>query len=816
MALNITTPFNVPAHPVNYETAAGVITNAEWDDLTIAMTIRMDESYGNYWLYFGNGVDLDNAGWRVRMQPATTSITFTVGQQSALFGGWTDEPGVVVSYPLGTDADLVFTRASNGTVTWTFAGQDVGTIAEVNPIALGTGAVGFSHSAAENTWTVQSLNISGPADVTDDFDSPDGTSLAVHAEEWEFQTGSDLITSIQNQQLGIAAFQKVVAFFSTSAEQKSKITLPPSGTTSGYIGPTINTNLASEGQYFFFKNDDGTYYTTIQIRSDGAYIADIGLPASAYAMADIHTLEIVETANDGTDVTFECYINDTLITTQTALAAVNVAGNDGIYVDRINYNSVGYVGSFDTGVAVATPFSIDAEPTDIQPDDTALEITVSGQATTPTTGNSVVRLDGATGTVLNLTSVRDDTNGVYTLIFDAPAHNAMPDLAYDTAGYAVHVTIDTETNETEEIPFVPPAGYGFVTLTDVTNSDITAAPALAASDQLEYELTTAPDAWDVSVSALGIMALTGGANTVESDTFDVRAWDAADNSWGAFAVQTASLAADSVAPVITLTGGNETVIQGVSWFEPGFSATDNVDGDITGSVVVGGDDVSTAIINVYTLTYDVSDAAGNPATQRTRVITVVAADTVPPAIALTGGNQTVVQGNSWSEPGFSATDDVDGDITGNVVVSGDTVNTGVVGVYTVRYDVSDAAGNPATQRTRVITVAAADTTIPVINLSGLSTVLLAVGSAYVEPGYSATDNVDGDITANVVVTGNVGVTAGDYLLYYNVSDAAGNPATEAVRTVTLYDILPETIQANPASTERYAQNGPNWLLKGDK
>ena len=60
---------------------------------------------------------------------------------------------------------------------------------------------------------------------------------------------------------------------------------------------------------------------------------------------------------------------------------------------------------------------------------------------------------------------------------------------------------------------------------------------------------------------------------------------------------------------------------------------DNVDGDITANIVVGGDIVDTNTLGTYIITYDVSDAAGNAATQVTRTVNVIdLADTTPPVI----------------------------------------------------------------------------------------------------------------------------------------------------------------------------------------
>ena len=171
-----------------------------------------------------------------------------------------------------------------------------------------------------------------------------------------------------------------------------------------------------------------------------------------------------------------------------------------------------------------------------------------------------------------------------------------------------------------------------------------------------------------------------------------------------------------------------------------------------------------------------------------------AADTTPPVITLLGGNPLeLTVGDTYTEPGATASDNVDGDISVNIVITG-TVDTATAGAYTRRYNVSDAAGNAATEVTRTVNVSAApDTTKPVISLVGASVIELDLYAPYVEQGATATDNVDGDISANIVITGTVDTsTAGSYQRLYNVSDAAGNAADQVIRTINVTD-------PNPAS-----------------
>ncbi|MDQ6997900.1 MAG: DUF5011 domain-containing protein [Mariprofundus sp.] len=253
---------------------------------------------------------------------------------------------------------------------------------------------------------------------------------------------------------------------------------------------------------------------------------------------------------------------------------------------------------------------------------------------------------------------------------------------------------------------------------------------------------------------------------------------------------------DNTPPTITLVGGNMTVVQGGVFTYPGYSAIDNVDGNITGSVITTGGPVSTAaaIGTLFTLSYNVSDVAGNAAVQKTRTITIT--DGTAPVITLLGGNTTVPQGGMFVDPGFTAIDNFDGNITANVTRSGQVINTATAigSVFTLYYNVSDAAGNVAIQKTRTVTIT--DSTPPVITLTG-GNITIPQGGIFTEPGYSATDNIDGNITVSVVVTGgpvNSAAAVGTvFTLSYNTSDVAGNAAVQQIRTVSITDSTPPII-----------------------
>ncbi len=105
----------------------------------------------------------------------------------------------------------------------------------------------------------------------------------------------------------------------------------------------------------------------------------------------------------------------------------------------------------------------------------------------------------------------------------------------------------------------------------------------------------------------------------------------------------------------------------------------------------------------------------------------------------------------------------------------------MVGVATITLTAEDDTDLSTTQ---IFTLTVVDQTAPVITLLGDASPSLTVGTVFADAGVTASDDVDGDITANVTTTGTVDTaTAGSYTLTYDVSDAAGNAAIAVTRTV---------------------------------
>lgn len=90
-------------------------------------------------------------------------------------------------------------------------------------------------------------------------------------------------------------------------------------------------------------------------------------------------------------------------------------------------------------------------------------------------------------------------------------------------------------------------------------------------------------------------------------------------------------------------------------------------------------------------------------------------DKKAPEIALNGdAEMTVEAGSEFSDPGYTATDNYDGDLTDKVSVTGD-VDTSKPGDYEIKYSVADSSKNESKVKR---TVHVTDTTAPQIKLSG--------------------------------------------------------------------------------------------------
>lgn len=236
---------------------------------------------------------------------------------------------------------------------------------------------------------------------------------------------------------------------------------------------------------------------------------------------------------------------------------------------------------------------------------------------------------------------------------------------------------------------------------------------------------------------------------------------------------------------ITLNGEAQIVLEyGEEFTDPGAEAvgygTVLQKEPVTLQVVVEGE-VDAEKLGTYTVTY----RAAFEGTEKSVSRTVTVVDSVSPQIILIADPENfTLPGQAYQEEGFTASDNYDGDLTDKVerTVEGDTIV----------YSVEDSSGNRTEIRR---TIVYRDPEGPVLTLKGEQQITIIAGTPWREPGYVAADNVDGDLTAKVTVSGQVqNHIAGTYELTYTVTDSYGNTTTTKRVVVVTAIRQPDVVQ----------------------
>lgn len=293
---------------------------------------------------------------------------------------------------------------------------------------------------------------------------------------------------------------------------------------------------------------------------------------------------------------------------------------------------------------------------------------------------------------------------------------------------------------------------------------------------------------------------------------------------------------DRVAPAITLTGGVQTVgLPNVgSSNDLGFSASDSSSGVAT-STSNWDTQVSTTAEGTYTVTYNADDVAGNSATPVTRDVTVTTEVIIPVItnVTVNGDGTFTVTGTVTGTYADNLTVQVtiDGSNSGSpVAVSSGafthTTSAQSPGTYAFKArSINSATDESTLSFAQSATIAVPDITAPAIVIKNDAdnsvitdqTVSITEGDTFSFTA-TATDNVDGDISGNIVTGGDTLDTtaAGTYNLTFSVSDSASpNPNTDSA-TLTVEVAAAASFVEDLASVVTRAASTANISIGGGK
>ena len=157
----------------------------------------------------------------------------------------------------------------------------------------------------------------------------------------------------------------------------------------------------------------------------------------------------------------------------------------------------------------------------------------------------------------------------------------------------------------------------------------------------------------------------------------------------------------NIAPTITAT---DKVLTVGDTFDPkaDVTASDKEDGDITANLEVVKNEVDTTKAGVYEVTYKVTDSQGASYTTTIQVTVNPKMETLNEAPIITATDKTITVGDTFDpKADVTASDKEDGDITANLEVVKNEVDTTKAGVYEVTYKATDSQGASYTKTIKV-------------------------------------------------------------------------------------------------------------------
>jgi hypothetical protein len=189
---------------------------------------------------------------------------------------------------------------------------------------------------------------------------------------------------------------------------------------------------------------------------------------------------------------------------------------------------------------------------------------------------------------------------------------------------------------------------------------------------------------------------------------------------------------------------------------------------------------------------------------------IIGPDTTPPVISGVEDLQVLVNepAPDWLD-GVTAIDDEDGEVTVSVDTS--EIDLTQTGLYDITYTATDSAGNVASE-TATVEVTSDDIVKPVIEDAVEEVFILVNGTAPdFLSGVTASDNVDGDLTASLIVDDSeLDLTVpGTYEVTISVTDSSSN-TTSHIIMAQVVDTLPMIVNG---SFETGDLTG--WTMTGD-
>ena len=251
------------------------------------------------------------------------------------------------------------------------------------------------------------------------------------------------------------------------------------------------------------------------------------------------------------------------------------------------------------------------------------------------------------------------------------------------------------------------------------------------------------------------------------------------------------------------------------------TARDKEDGDLTKEIEILKNEVNTSKARVYEVTYKVTDSKGASSIKTIYVTVNPKMEELNRIPTISASDKTLTVGDTFDPlKDVTARDKEDGDLTKEIEILKNEVNTSKARVYEVTYKVTDSKGassiktiyvtvNPKMEElNRIPTISASDKT-------------LTVGDTFDSlKDVTATDKEDGDLTKEIEILKNEVNTskAGVYEVTYKVTDSKGASSIKTIKVTVIEKNIPiipnEPDKPSKPDTNKPEDNGS--VGTGDK
>ena len=569
--------------------AAGVVGTAQTHDLTFseAVTGLAADDFSASTGVTGTSVSGSGSTYSITFTPSETSFTLTLAADSVEDTATTPNAGPASA--ASVDGTAVDTTAP--TVDWgTIAAGVVGT-AQTHDLTFSEAVTGLAADDFSASTGVTGTSVSGSGSTYSITFTPSETSFTLT--------------------LAANSVEDTAATPNAGPASAASVT----GNATPAVAPTVDLGTIAAGVVGTAQTHDLTFSEAVTGLAADDFSASTGVTGTSVSgSGSTYSITFTPSETSFTLTLAANSVEDTAATPNAGPASAASVTGTAVPADPTALTATfGAVTIGAVGTQQTVGLSFDEAVTGL----TAADITATGATVDSVSGS---------GDTYSITFTPNAAAFTLTLAADsvmdtAATPNTGPETAASVTGSATSATVPDMT--------APTATFGAVTIgtvgtqqsvgltfdeavTGLAATDITATGARV--DSVRGSGSTYTIAFTPTASAF---TLTLAANSVEDTA-------ATPNAGPAAAATATGTAVDTTAPEITLIGASPLEVnQGSTFTDPGATASDGVDGALSASIAVGGDLVDTDTAGDYTITYDVSDAAGNAAETVTRIVRVV-------------------------------------------------------------------------------------------------------------------------------------------------------------------------------------------------